>query len=61
MTGSTPFSIEESDNFKHSFKKLAKFHGTGFVELVAKVLEDLLEDQYPITPVMNLYLGRFRK
>ncbi|MBH8571974.1 hypothetical protein I8752_02780 [Nostocaceae cyanobacterium CENA369] len=47
MTGSTPFSIEESDNFKRSFKKLAKFHGSSFVELVAQVLEDLIEDQYP--------------
>ncbi len=48
MTGSTRFSIEESENFKRSFKKLAKVHGTGFVELVAEILEDLIEDQYPI-------------
>jgi mRNA-degrading endonuclease YafQ of YafQ-DinJ toxin-antitoxin module len=48
VTGSTPFSIEESDNFKRSFKKLAKFHGADFVELVAEVLENLIEDQYPI-------------
>ncbi|HEY9669848.1 MAG TPA: hypothetical protein V6D11_00195 [Waterburya sp.] len=47
MTGSTPFSIEESENFKRSFKKLAKIHGVGFVELVAEILEDLIEDQYP--------------
>lgn len=47
MTGSTPFSIEESDNFKRSFKKLAKVHGTGFIELIAKTLEDLIDDQYP--------------
>lgn len=47
MTGSTPFSVEESENFKRSFKKLAKAHGTGFVELVTEVLEDLIEDQYP--------------
>lgn len=25
MTGSTPFSIEASDNFKRSFKNLQKF------------------------------------
>lgn len=48
MTGSTPFSIEESENFKRSFKKLAKVHGTGFVELVAEILEYLIEDQYPL-------------
>jgi mRNA-degrading endonuclease YafQ of YafQ-DinJ toxin-antitoxin module len=47
VTGSTPFSIEESENFKRSFKKLAKIHGVGFVELVAEILEDLIEDQYP--------------
>lgn len=47
MTGSTPFSIEKSDNFQRSFKKLIKFHGNGFVEIVAQVLEDLIEDQYP--------------
>lgn len=47
MTGSTPFSIEETDNFKRSFKKLAKVHRASFVELIAQVLEDLIEDQYP--------------
>ncbi|GET38161.1 hypothetical protein [Microseira wollei] len=48
MTGSTPFSIEESENFKRSFKKLAKTHGSDFVEVVAQVLEALIEDQYPL-------------
>ncbi len=48
MTGSTPFLIEESDNFKRSFKKLAKVLGADFVELVAEVLENLIDDQYPI-------------
>ena len=48
MTGSTPFSIEDSDNFKRSFKKLAKIHGSDFVEVVAQVLEALIEDQYPL-------------
>lgn len=47
MSGSNPFSIEESDNFKRSFKKLAKVYGTSFVDLIANVLEDLIEDQYP--------------
>jgi hypothetical protein len=48
VTGSTPFSIEKSHNFQRSFEKLAKFHGNSFVELVAQILEDLIEDQYPI-------------
>lgn len=47
MTGSTPFSIESSDNFRRSFKKLAKVHGKSFVELITKTLEDLIDDQYP--------------
>jgi mRNA-degrading endonuclease RelE of RelBE toxin-antitoxin system len=48
VTGSTPFSIEKSDNFNRSFKKLAKAYRPDFVEYVAEVLEDLIEDQYPI-------------
>jgi mRNA-degrading endonuclease YafQ of YafQ-DinJ toxin-antitoxin module len=47
VTGSTPFLIEESDNFKRSFKKLVKVHKTRFVELIAKTLEDLIDNQYP--------------
>lgn len=47
MTGSPPFSIEESDNFRRSFRKLVKVHKGGFVELIAKALEDLIDDQYP--------------
>jgi len=47
MTGSTPFSIEASDNFNRSFKKLAKVHRDSFVALIAKTLEDLIDDQYP--------------
>jgi mRNA-degrading endonuclease YafQ of YafQ-DinJ toxin-antitoxin module len=47
VTGSTPFLIEPSDNFKRSFKKLAKIHGASFVELVGDILEGLTEDQYP--------------
>lgn len=47
MTGSTPFSIEASDNFKRSFKKLAKIYGSSFVELISKVIEELIDDQYP--------------
>jgi mRNA-degrading endonuclease RelE of RelBE toxin-antitoxin system len=47
VTGSTPFSIESSENFDRSFKKLAKIHGEKFVTLIAKILEDLIEDAYP--------------
>lgn len=47
MTGSILFSIEETDNFKRSFKKLAKVHRNSFVELIAKTLEDLIDNQYP--------------
>lgn len=48
MTGSTPFSIEESENFKRSFKKLAKIHGSDLIEIAANALEDLIEDPFPI-------------
>jgi len=48
VDGSTPFSIRKSENFKHSFKKLAKTQGENFVELVAKILDDLTQDPYPI-------------
>jgi mRNA-degrading endonuclease YafQ of YafQ-DinJ toxin-antitoxin module len=48
VTGSNPFSIEESDNFRRSFKKLAKALGSDFVELLAEVLENLIDDPYPI-------------
>ncbi|BAU13409.1 hypothetical protein LEP3755_39480 [Leptolyngbya sp. NIES-3755] len=47
MTGSTPFSIEDSENFKRSFKKLAKVHKDAIVELVTRTLEDLVDDPYP--------------
>jgi mRNA-degrading endonuclease YafQ of YafQ-DinJ toxin-antitoxin module len=48
VTGSNPFSIEESDNFRRSFKKLAKSLGNDFVELLTEVLESLIDDPYPI-------------
>ena len=48
MAGSTPFSIEPSDNFERSFKKLAKIHNKGnFPEIIEKSLEELIEEQYP--------------
>lgn len=48
MAGSTPFSIEHSENFRRSFKKLAKIHGSSFVETVGEILEALIENPYPI-------------
>ncbi|MEM9927378.1 MAG: hypothetical protein AAF915_27175 [Cyanobacteria bacterium P01_D01_bin.50] len=48
MAGLTPFSIEETGNFKRSFKKLAKLYGNDFVGIVAEVLENLIEEQFPI-------------
>lgn len=60
MTGSTPFSIEESENFKRSFKKLAKSHEASFVERVTKVLEALIEDQSPINSRNEPLPGKIR-
>ncbi len=48
MTGLTPFSIEASDNFKRSFKKLAKALGSNFIQRVTEVIENLTDDPYPI-------------
>jgi mRNA-degrading endonuclease YafQ of YafQ-DinJ toxin-antitoxin module len=48
VSGSTPFLIEKSDNFRRSFKKLGKALGADFVELVAEALEGLIENQYPL-------------
>ena len=48
MTGSNPFSIEETENFRRSFKKLAKIHKDRFVELVSEILEELIEEPYPL-------------
>lgn len=47
MAGLTPFLIDDSENFKRSFKKLAKAYKTTntFVDCVEKILEDLIEDQ----------------
>lgn len=50
MTGSTPFSIEESDRFNRSFKKLAKVHKVQkdkFVTFVTEALKQLIDDPFP--------------
>ena len=44
MTGLTPFSIEKSDSFQRSFKKLAKAYRSDFVECVAQILENLIKE-----------------
>ena len=48
MTGSNPFSIEKTDNFKRTFKKLVKAYGDDFLDIIADILENLIEEQYPI-------------
>ncbi|NEO58997.1 MAG: hypothetical protein F6J98_00640 [Moorea sp. SIO4G2] len=53
MTGSNPFSIdtENSHNFYRSLKKLAKehkVHKNSFFLRVTQVLENLIENPYPI-------------
>lgn len=47
MTGSTRFSLEGSENFQRSFKKLGKLNGDGFKLLIGDCLEKLLADPYP--------------
>ena len=49
MAGSTPFSIKHTENFKRSFKRLAKNYKTNFVDRVEDVLENLIDDQYPLS------------
>nr|WP_199313558.1 hypothetical protein [Leptolyngbya sp. FACHB-671] len=58
MTSSHLFSIEESDNFKRSFRRLAKVHKGSFVELIAKALKDLIDDQYPNNSRQESLLGK---
>lgn len=60
MTGLTPCSIEQSDNFKRSFKKLAKALGGNFVDIVAQVLVDLTENQYPTNSRQEPLPGKIR-
>jgi hypothetical protein len=47
VTGSNPFSIEPSENFQRSFKKLAKSFRGDFVEQISGILENLIDDPYP--------------
>lgn len=47
MTGSTPFSIEASENFVRSLKKLSKAYNKGFREIIAELLEGLMDEPYP--------------
>jgi mRNA-degrading endonuclease YafQ of YafQ-DinJ toxin-antitoxin module len=60
MTGSTPFSIEKSDNFERSIKKLVKTHGKGLVKIVAENLEVLTENPYPNNSRQEPLPGKIR-
>ncbi len=60
MTGLTPFSIEKSDNFQRSVKKLFKTHGKGLVEIVAETLENLTENPYPKNSRQEPLPGKIR-
>jgi mRNA-degrading endonuclease YafQ of YafQ-DinJ toxin-antitoxin module len=60
VTGLTPFSIEKSDNFVRSFKKLVKIHGKGLVEIVAETLENLTENPYPNNSRQEPLPGKIR-
>jgi mRNA-degrading endonuclease RelE of RelBE toxin-antitoxin system len=48
MPGSPRFSIEKTDSFGRSFKKLAKTQGKQFLERVAHALEELIMNPYPL-------------
>lgn len=60
MTGSILFSIEKSEKFKRSFKKLKKFHGDSFVEKVLGILEDLMADPYPLNSHQEPLPGKIK-
>lgn len=52
MTGSNLFLIEESDNFKSSFKKLVKSYKSKsqqqqFIEFISSCLEELILNPHP--------------
>ncbi len=49
MTGSPLFSLENSDKFVRSFKKLSKAYNTDFLAIVSDCLENLLVNPYPST------------
>lgn len=49
MTGSLRFSLETTDQFNKTFRKLAKSkaYGKNFKDVVSEVLRGLLRDPYP--------------
>jgi mRNA-degrading endonuclease YafQ of YafQ-DinJ toxin-antitoxin module len=49
MTGLPLFSLEKSDNFGRSFKKLAKAYKIDLVAIVGNCLKDLMANPYPPT------------
>jgi mRNA-degrading endonuclease YafQ of YafQ-DinJ toxin-antitoxin module len=60
VTGSVHFSIEKTENFQRSFKKLAKFQGKQVLDLVATALEALMKNPYPIKARDEPLPGSFR-
>lgn len=50
MTGLPPFSLEKTDSFERTFKKLAKSkaYGNNFPNTIVAILKDLLHEIYPI-------------
>jgi mRNA-degrading endonuclease RelE of RelBE toxin-antitoxin system len=47
VTGSAPFSLEISDCFKRTLKKLGKAYRDSFIENISNRLEGLILDPYP--------------
>ncbi|MBW4513707.1 MAG: type II toxin-antitoxin system RelE/ParE family toxin [Timaviella obliquedivisa GSE-PSE-MK23-08B] len=49
MAGLPPFSIESTDSFQRSFKKLEKVYRRKFLGMVEGILEGMIEDPYPLS------------
>jgi len=49
MNGLPPFSLEKTDSFERTFKKLckSKAYGKDFPDKIARILKDLLHEIYP--------------
>ncbi|QYO67696.1 hypothetical protein [Leptolyngbya sp. 7M] len=60
MVGSNRFSLEETDNFKRSFKKLSKVHRSALMDAVANILEELLDHPYPSNSLEEPLPGKVR-
>ncbi|MBD2160359.1 hypothetical protein H6G51_12850 [Limnothrix sp. FACHB-708] len=60
MTGLTPFSIESSEQFQRSFKKLVKATGQVMVSQMTFILEQLMDDPHPPSSRQEPLPSRFR-